>query len=291
MRLLTNAEARIRAAAAQVLKPVRTKSPVMVTCVPELGLANFLYLWLHADAARRRGEDVFVQHQPEMDRWLAVFPEIRELVRPKSEFGLRNRRRLGTFFQYGGEFTPEQLDVFVRERLLSAPLFRDVDERLSSRADDEIAIHVRRGTYYTVPQWRAKYTMDIAMYVRLAVEREIAAEGAARRISVYSNDPQWCESRLAFLGEMTQELRVSKPENGDDGDFRDLCTYRRLVLSNSTYSYWTAYVAGVLRGQGDVRVTAPWFHLREMDGSYVSVEPFAAPQWSIVRDIPGGWDA
>ncbi|MCI7455844.1 alpha-1,2-fucosyltransferase [Actinomyces urogenitalis] len=291
MRLSTDLEARMRGVVAQVLKPVRTKSPVMVTCAPELGLANFLYLWLHADAARRRGEDIFVQHQPEMDRWLAVFPEIRELVRPKNEFGIRNKRRLGTFFRYGDEFTPEQLDVFVRERMLTAPLFSDVDKRLDARADDEIAIHVRRGTYYTVPQWRAKYTMDIAMYVRLAVEREIAADGAARRITVYSNDPQWCESRLAFLTEMTQKLCVTTPENGDDGDFRDLATYRRLVLSNSTYSYWAGYVAGVLRGRNGVRVTAPWFHLREMDGRYVSAEPFAAPQWSIIQDIPGGWDA
>lgn len=284
-------ESTLRNIAHNVLAPVRTKSPIMLVCAPELGLANFLYLWLHVDAARRNGDDIYVQHQPEMDRWLEVFPNIKKLVRNKDDFGLLNRRRLGVFFNYGTDFTPEQLETFVREQLLTAPLFQGTDERLVSRADDEIAIHVRRGTYYTVPQWRAKYSMDIPMYVRMAIEQELERGGPASCITVYSNDPSWCETRLSFLADMTQELKVTSPDNGDDGDFRDLSTYRRLVLSNSTYSYWSAYIAGVLRGCDDISVTAPWFHFRGMDGNYVSVEEFAAPQWHIIRTIPGGWDA
>lgn len=87
-----------------------------------------------------------------------------------------------------------------------------------------------------------------------------------------------------FLGEIAP-LRYAD-ENGRTpvSDLQIVAGARRVVLPNSTFSYWAAYIGEVLHG-ADHQVVAPAFFRHD--------EPMPPhllrDTWNVVDDIPGGW--
>lgn len=59
-------------------------------------------------------------------------------------------------------------------------------------------------------------------------------------------------------------------------------------MTNSTFSYWCAYISNVLHRDNYAEVYAPWFHARTIDGGRAYQ---LDPRWSVITDIPGGWDS
>jgi hypothetical protein len=119
------------------------------------------------------------------------------------------------------------------------------------------------------------------------VADSITADGPVDLLRVVSDDPGWCRLKLGFLAEHAARVEHLEPGRPHD-DFRALASARRLVLANSTFSYWGAYVSNVLHGDNHAQVWAPWFHRRDIrEGRAWHLDP----RWSVVRDLPGGWDA
>lgn len=59
----------------------------------------------------------------------------------------------------------------------------------------------------------------------------------------------------------------------------------RLILANSTFSYWGGYLSRWCF-RDPTQVVAPWFHiLSDLGGAAWQLDP----EWSVVRDIPSGW--
>ncbi len=265
-----------------LLTPIRQGDRTVLWAGPDRGFANLLYLWLVAAARQARGEDVVVRHQPAMDAWLPVLPRLRELTVDASAVRFRDRRDLGWHQAFGTDYTPEELDAFVRGYLLDTPLLEDL------LPDDAqaLTVNVRRGDYYSVTRFRGMYSFDVAEYVRVAVADSVAADGAVHAVRVVSDDPDWCRLKLGFLADVAD--RVEHIEAGQPREhFRTLASSRRLVLANSTFSYWGAYVSNTAHQDNHAQVWAPWFHRRDIDGGRAW---HLDPRWSVVRDIPGGWD-
>lgn len=105
-------------------------------------------------------------------------------------------------------------------------------------------------------------------------------------IHVVSDGIDWCHARLGWLADYA-------PLTFADGEtpmqnLVTVATARRLVLTNSTFSYWGAYISNVLHRDNHAHVHAPWFHARTIaDGRAYQLDP----RWTIIENIPGGWDS
>ena len=147
-----------------------------------------------------------------------------------------------------------------------------------------MTVNVRRGDYYSEPHWRELYGFDVAAYVRLAVEGSLR-QAPIDIVRVVSDGPDWCREHLAFLREYA-EVEFQSPTDGPTENLIQLASADRLILANSTFSYWAAYISNVWHGDNHDRTWAPWFHRRDfLNGGAWQLDP----RWSVVRDIPGGW--
>ena len=238
-----------------------------------------------AHTLRRANPQTYVQVVPSQAPWVAEFPALAELCLP-GRMHVTDRRiaRLGAGFD--SDFTRSDLTDFTRARLLSSPSFTD---RLAAAREvvtpGTLTVNVRRGDYYgTVHE--AEFGIRIVPYVAAALALQ-AARAPLGHVQVVSDDLPWCQANLApTLDEAgVTSASFTRPGTNMFDDIAALAVSRRLVLANSTFSYWGGYLATVL-GTDPADVVAPYFHQR----AFGQREPwFHDPAWSYVRDVPGGW--
>ena len=105
-------------------------------------------------------------------------------------------------------------------------------------APNSLGLHVRRGDYVSNPIFAAKYRLMDANYYAKAIE-EIRARTEIQKIFVFSDDLPWCRENLSSLGD------VEMLDGGSDmGDFQYLSLCHHHVISNSTFAWWAAWLAG-----------------------------------------------
>lgn len=215
-----------------------------------LGFGNFLYLWMHAHVRQAAGDDYRVLVTEPMRPWVDRFPDVEPLVLASTDVRVIDKREWGTtsrlYQRFGIDFTREQLQSFIRERLVSAPVMADLPQV-------DVVLNVRRGDYYSRPDFRERYGLDIRAYAHAA----LAAAGDVVRVAVVSDDPEWCRANLDL-----PSPTFLPPDPVEH--FRAVCGARTLIGTNSTFSYWGGYVGDVLHGQR--RVVMPAFHARSLPG-------------------------
>jgi len=107
------------------------------------------------------------------------------------------------------------------------------------------------------------------------------AQGPISRFVVVSDDPQWCAENLTWLAEGGAAVEITEGAEGATGvleDFSRLCAAKRLILSNSSFGYWGAFVSGVAHGQA-AAVIAPAFGVRGLNGARAWQ---LDPRWQVV---------
>lgn len=274
----------LQRARAEVIRGIRRFGRPIVMTPPETRLGNILYFWLHAWTLRKRGGKGWVLSSPEIDEVLHWFPGARGLV--VASDGLRRTDRWievpPLFFQqFGKDFSGEELNEFVREVLLtSAALGRGMDAHAALADADTVTIHVRRGDYFSDDRYRPRFAMDIDHYLPGAV-RLARAQGPISRFVVVSDDPQWCAENLAWLTEGVASVEIAEGAGSATGvleDFSRLCAAQRLILSNSSFGYWGAFVSGVAHGQA-AAVIAPAFGVRGLNDAHAWQ---LDPRWQVV---------
>lgn len=235
---------------------------------PEAGLrfGNWLYLWLRAHARTAAGSPTRVLAAPGMDPWLAEFPALRDLTIQRSGLRFHDQREWDHDFRYqrfGVDFGGADVDAFVRDAL--AP-------RVDPDGSGALVINVRRGDYYEHEGFRDLFGFDQIGYLRAALEQA----GTADRIAVVSDDAAWCEERLDHLVRATgASVEYVRPD--PIPNFHRVASARRVIGTNSTFTYWAAHVATVLHP--DAQVTFPRFHARLATGS----DAFQLdPRWTII---------
>lgn len=152
--------------------------------------------------------------------------------------------------RYFGNAEPAVRDQF---RLSSELTPAERSVRDSIRAHPAIGVHVRRGDYVHHARTKAHHGVPATEYYEHSV-RALAAEREVSRVFVFSDDPGWCKSGLDF-----GDLDVRVIDQGFSGavEMRLLSECDHHVLSNSSFSFWGAWLAET-PGQ---RVIAPrsWF--------------------------------
>ncbi|GAA5108150.1 hypothetical protein GCM10023339_06850 [Alloalcanivorax gelatiniphagus] len=284
----------LRSATALLLKPVRHHGR-RVAWTPEfMGLGNLLQLAMWAYDGRSRGERRWIRATPNLVPWLDVLPGLREVVLLPSEVRVSDRRvapwsEAARSRQVDGAVAPhEPVDVagverFLREVVLPGSGLGDV---VAGPTDPRaLVVNVRRGDYYSDPEIRRQYGFNVSGYLRAAVDRSIEADGAPTQVLVVSDDVDWCRGELGWLDDRlpVEHLEASGPVS----DFATVATARRMVITNSTFSYWAAHVSNATHLDNHAQVWAPRFFDRTQNGgrSWLLDE-----RWSVVEDIPGGWE-
>lgn len=254
---------------------------------PTAHLGNFLYDWMHAYDQRTRGVDMVCLRTPPMDPWLPVFgdPAAELLVEPE-DVHLTDRREKGLHNEFGPHFDEDTLARFIEGFLEPTGLLDadrvPVDLRIGT---DDVVVNVRRGDYVTNEvNWR-NYGFDVHDYLRVALARSVEVGGPVRRILVVSDGIEWCESNLAWLSSHCEMLDFENTGQPPEVHLGLLANASRLILANSTFSYWGGYLSAWRSGRPE-QVVAPWFHIRtDLGGAAWQLDP----RWSIVRDIPTKW--
>lgn len=226
-----------------------------VVMTPPAGLrfGNWLYLWLDAHARTRLGHPTLVLEAPGMAEWLTAFPRLRDFTIARDDLQFHDRREWDEFSwrqRFGVDFARDELDAFVRDALLP---------HVTPDTTGTLVINVRRGDYYARPELRERYGFDQVGYVTAALGEFDDVDHAL----VISDDVQWCRENLESIVRATG-ADVAYAEPGAVQNFLAVAGASRIVGTNSTFTYWAAYVAGVVHEE--VRVVMPRFHAR-MAGS------------------------
>ena len=118
---------------------------------------------------------------------------------------------------------------------------------------DSISIHVRRGDYL-IPH--GKYLNGIEYYDS-AVKKILKIKNVINpQITTFSDDKDWCRKKMSVLCGIKTEI-FDDPEIDDVEELILMSQYNHNVISNSTFSWWSAY----LNKNPDKIIIAPknWF--------------------------------
>lgn len=249
-------------------------------------LGNFLYDWMHADLWQQRGLDIRCLVTPRMEPWLPIFGATAErLVVTRDQVRLTDRRERGLFADFGVSFDVPQLYAFIESVIAPVidPTRLPADQRLTDR---DVLVNVRRGDYFSVEAHRVRYAFDLGEYLDAALRRSREVGGPIDRIHVVSDDVAWCEQNLpGLIGDFPSRITFEDQGLPPQAHLALLADAPRLVLANSTFSYWGGYLSE-WRHRRPEQIVAPRFHARDAnDGAAWQLDP----RWSIVRDLPSNW--
>lgn len=247
----------------RALSMIRKGQPEVLWPLPGLHFGNLLYIWMQAAIRQKRGASARVLDVAAADGWYEEFPRSRqELVVPKNEVRFRFNRILGTFQIMGKDHAAEDIDWFCQRYLLPEPGFQRFAESARERGldqDSTVTVNVRRGDYYSVPEHRAKYGFDVRGFVMAALERQ-RSHAPFSKVFIISDGIDWCQEQLVpALKEQGLDVGYDTSKDGAR-DFAHLGWANRLILANSTFSYWGGYMATARTA--DSHVVAPAFHAR-----------------------------
>lgn len=119
---------------------------------------------------------------------------------------------------------------------------------------DSVGIHVRRGDYIKHPVFGG---ICEAEYYRKALEK-INEDGRKHSYFIFSNDSQWCRDNLStIIGDAEIHYIEYNKGNKSFWDMYLMSQCRQLVISNSSFSWWAAYLSKNIE---KVYVPAKWAH-------------------------------
>lgn len=262
-----------------------------INWTPEfMGFGNQLYLWCWAHEGRSERQRRTVLMTEKMRSWAAQVPDFaRDRIIERAEVSLLDRR--GHYWsepeRHTGDrrgFTERSREAFIREVLLPSPLLAGVRETPYT-TDDTIVVNIRRGDFYSDPFHRTRHAIDIDSYVRAAIEGSLSADGPARGIHLVSDDISWCAEHLGWLASYG-EVTYQPPEATPAISFRDVSSARRLLITNSTFSMWAAFISTVVHGDNAAKIWSPAFFM----STYEPGRCYEYDQtWSFVDELPDGW--
>ena len=282
---------RLRAAARTIASPVMLRVAPTGRVVKDLpdwaGFGNQLFFFLWASTQTSQGVDFRLVRSPRSQDWITQFPMLAELTIPRTEVRLGDRRDDTSWEQissvdHPGAATHEDMRRFIARYLLPSGIFR-------RRADFErgLTVNVRRGDYYSDPKVRGLFSFDQIAYIETVLEARKEGRYRPEVIRVVSDDIAWCQARLQHLQDYTDELAFVA--TGDPiSDLRAVACSRELIIMNSSFSIWAAYISNYLYEDNLHLVHVPAFGTRPFDGTHW---PSLDRRWDIVSTIPGGWDS
>ena len=237
-------------------KALRRERGVIMT-YPGLRFGNLLYFALQAYLQSTAQRPVVCLSNGDTEALTALTALAPLFLEPERLRGTDERIHPPVhFFQHFGlDFTSDQLTRFVHRHVL-----KDLEVPRPPGGSDAITINVRRGDYYSVPHFQRSYGIDVPAYLRAALDRQLEIGGPATCLRVVSDDPGWCQDHLGWLSQYAANVRFAPGEAGALGSFLEVAASERLILANSTFSYWAGYVSNAIHRDNHASVVVPQVH-------------------------------
>lgn len=234
---------------------------------------NNLYLWQWAHIEQRAGRRAAVLRSTTMPEWIEEFPLLGDLTVDQKDVSLLDRRRFATRFFFDHDFDRAQNRDFCLALVDSSNSFRARRSRVRAQITREtLVVNVRRGDYYEVPEFFARFGLDICSHVADAVRLVRQAGRPVDDVLVVSDDVDWCRRELtSVLG----DIRTLEGRSSPFDDLATLSSATTLILANSTFSYWGSHLASSLNDEH--LAIAPSHHEIAPDGSLIA--PMFDPSW------------
>lgn len=140
---------------------------------------------------------------------------------------------------------------------------------------ESVGVHIRRGDYANVDSVRATYLVCSPTYFERAMKCCVGQLNCPH-FYLFSDDEEYVRS--LDWGDMAVTVVPSAPGVGDEYHLRLLSSCRHQIISNSTFSWWAAY----LNPNPEKRVYCPdrW---QTSVCSKDLVGDFIPPQWQLVQ--------
>lgn len=251
-----------------------------VSWVPEwMGWGNNAYQWLWAYQGMAAGESRMALLPSKHASWGELFPAAREaLLLRREEVRFRDQRVQPWLEEDRGVDFLAGMDEFVHRYLLPG-------SGIGKGQANELVINVRRGDYYSDPVFRAQFGIPVEVYLREAVQAALAQGGDPSGVHVVSDGVGWCRENLSWLHEVAPVTFENEEGRTPVSDLRRVAGAERVIITNSTFSYWACYIGDALHGDSH-QVVAPAF-FRHDDGAERSHH--LRSTWNVIEEIPGGW--
>ena len=199
---------------------------------------------------------------------------------------MTDRRDIGIHNEYGITFGSDDLAEFFAGFVIPSGV---VDQNRVPRelrlGTGDVLVNVRRGDYFANAENRLRYSFDLNEYLVAALGRSEKSSGPIDRILVVSDGISWCQENLQWLAAHCNSLLFEDRGLPSPIHLALLANSPRLILANSTFSYWGGYLS-TWRYQRPLDIVAPWFHVRDDNGGAAWQ---LDPRWAVVKDIPSGW--
>ena len=181
---------------------------------------------------------------------------------------------------FGEDFGENQLKAFIQEHLLSSQFAKALLDQLPEPDADELTINIRRGDFYEKGN-SSIYGYDQIEFIKHVFNNYFKNKNW-KQINILSDDMDWCKDNFKFLEEHTHRLHY--PDLKEDkaiSSFLWVAKSKNLVLSNSTFSFWAAYISNHLyQSQGNT--ICPIFGSRRIENTDLYQYN---PKWVMVRDF------
>lgn len=165
--------------------------------------------------------------------------------------------KIGQIQIASGYFQNHKFVNAVKKELLTRFQASHLFRALFSSDREHLTIHVRRGDYISKPKNISRYGILSAGYYLDAVSY-LATKCDFQSIVIVSDDPRAAWDSIGVHLEHHSHLKVEMGVGTLVEDFCTLASSRGVVISNSTFSWWGAWMASVLRDAA-VALPAPWY--------------------------------
>lgn len=243
---------------------------------------NLLYFFLRAYIFEQKGKTLRLLYTEHMADLLLYFPGLKKYVIEEKEVKFYHKKDSSNqFYQvFGEDFVENQLNEFIREHLLSSQFVKAFLNQLPEPDADELTINIRRGDFYEKGN-SSIYGYDQIEFIKHIFDNYFKNKNW-KQINILSDDMNWCQDNFKFLEERTHRLHY--PDLKEDkaiSSFLWVAKSKNLVLSNSTFSFWAAYISNDLYQSQD-NTFCPIFGSRRIENTDLYQYN---PKWVMVRDF------
>lgn len=150
----------------------------------------------------------------------------------------------------------ESIEDILRKELFFTAAADSTNQAMQSRLrnSNSVAVHVRRGDYVSNPQFTSTLGLcDASYYLRAA--NYLCGLGENLEFFVFTDDPIWARDNLDLGAAFTVlDHNLGK---ADYEDMRLMSSCRHLIIANSSFSWWGAWLAN--RSGKKVITPSTWF--------------------------------
>lgn len=125
-----------------------------------------------------------------------------------------------------------------------------------ARAENAVAVHVRRGDYVTSERARSLHGgCCTPAYYRTAIGL-LCSQIVQPHLFVFSDDPGWVRANFDFCGNPGEVVDLDSQTDAPHHDMQLMARCRHHVIANSSFSWWGAWLS---RTDGIIYAPTRWF--------------------------------